>query len=116
MNAVEYLNQKSRMSKDCTIDCRSCPLVRYSTFTSCVALERHCPAKAVEIVEKWSNEHQVKTRQSEFLKLYPNVDTYEDGILAICPHRLDTTFEPIRGCYNTDCKYCMENYWLTEIE
>ena len=72
--------------------------------------------EVVNMTIKWLQEHSRKTRQSELLKLYPNAGTNDDGILLICPRRLDINFEPPHGCYNTSCEYCTENYWLTEIE
>lgn len=35
--------------------------------------DRHYEEEAVAIVEKWSAEHPKKTRQSEFLKIFPTV-------------------------------------------
>ena len=39
--------------------------------------------KANEIILKWCEEHPIKTRQSEFLKLCPNAPKDENDIIAI---------------------------------
>ena len=41
--------------------------------------------EAVDAVERWANEHPVKTRQSELLKLFPNAKSDETGVSYICP-------------------------------
>lgn len=42
----------------------------------------------VEQVEQWAKEHPIKTRQSEILKLFPNVSTFPNGALNICPYKI----------------------------
>lgn len=69
--------------------------------------------KAVQIVEQWAKDHPVKTRQSEFLKLFPNAAIDEDdGILCIKPCTIDESI----GCTNgKGCDDCYRKYWLTEV-
>ncbi len=62
MDAVEYVKQRERMC-DYYIDCDDCPAGYYE---GCSSLDRI--SELVPIVEQWSKEHPVKTRQSEFLK------------------------------------------------
>lgn len=50
--------------------------------------------KANEIILKWCKEHPVKTRQSEFLKMFPNAEVASFGVINICPTKIDTTI----GC------------------
>lgn len=44
--------------------------------------------KPLPSLKKWSAEHPVKTRQSEFLKLFPNADVQND-VIRICPKKID---------------------------
>ena len=41
--------------------------------------------KTVAAVEQWSKEHPRKTRQSVFLKRWPNAAVYGDGVLGLSP-------------------------------
>ena len=55
----------------------------------CGAFEAIYPEKAIEIVQRWSDQHPQKTYLTELLEKYPNVllddnDTPE----GICPHQL----------------------------
>lgn len=70
--------------------------------------------KANEIILKWCKEHPIKTRQSEFLKMFPNAATNDKGRLSICPKNLDGNYgcEPEPGA----CGECMDKYWLAEVE
>lgn len=77
-----------------------------------------CASEIVAAVEKWAKEHPAKTRQSEFLKMFPNAALFSFGttvICDICPAKVDDTLECdiIRdyGCYG-----CKREYWLAEVE
>lgn len=91
MDAVEYLKEAIRMCE--TIEsCSNCPMKAlddaacYPCESSQKSLERVNPERCVEIVEKWSKENPVKTRKSEFLKLYPNALISDDsGGFTIMP-------------------------------
>lgn len=114
MEALKFLQETHRM---CGMreNCDNCPVKDiYCDMTK----EKYDFAKFVEIVEKWSSEHPVKTRQSELLKMFPNAATFSYGtysICDICPAKVDETIEcdigREDGCY--DCK---RKYWLTEVE
>ena len=69
--------------------------------------------KTYNIVEKRSDTHPVKTRQSEFLKMFPNaVIDEDDGILCIRPCDIDESI----GCTNgKGCDDCYRKYWLAEV-
>ena len=55
------------------------------------------PDKAVEIIQKWSDEHPVKTRLDDLLEKFPNTPLREDGLLDFLPTRLG---------YCKDCRSC----------
>lgn len=123
-----YFKEKARMTKSnrqgfCDITCNCCPLNRTNSglFVSCTRLERSYTQKAVEIVQKWSDEHPKKTFLSEFLKHYPNVQLDSDGVpdgiclatLGLCEDcvKMDESGNAIseRDCTCMDC-------WNTPIE
>lgn len=121
MDAVEYFKNKARMVKAdkqgmCdTAECSTCKLSSENNEQDlyCNNFELVYPEKAVEIVEKWANEHPIKTRQSEFLKMYPNARMRGD-VLEIRPCDVDDNIE----CIDRDerCYECYRKYWLEEVE
>lgn len=111
MDAVEYVKTQFRLcrSKD---SCSECPL-QDKENCCCIMDTIEYVEKAVQIVEQWAKEHPVKTRQSEFLKMFPNaVIDEDDGILCIRPCLIDESI----GCTNgKGCDGCRRKYWLTEV-
>jgi len=108
-------------------------LKRYCNATSCenckegygcngvpAHLEDVDALKIIEFVEKWSEENPIKTRQSEFLKLYPNAPLNSNGYLIITPCAMD------KKLYKGSCENCKyinyppacnrSKYWNEEIE
>ena len=58
----------------------------------CFAFEKFYPEKAIEIVQKWSDEHPQKTYLSEFLKAYPNTLLNDTGLPKdVCLYNLGLT-------------------------
>lgn len=111
MDAVKFLKEMNRMCSK--IQCETCSL-RYTNNgmdLPCYSFTKYYPEKAIETVEKWSAEHPVKTRQSEFLKMFPNA-SIEHGCLDICPEDVDKNVP----CYNKLCVDCKKEYWLAEVE
>lgn len=113
MDAVKYVKEKARMCDEYK-DCNACPASeKNNKFNAgCGTLEGEFTEVFVAIVEKWSAENPVKTRQSEFLKMFPNAKLNTDGILNVAPCLLDG-----RKCYiENGCISCRREYWLAEVE
>ena len=70
--------------------------------------------KAVKIVEQWAKDHPVKTRQSEFLKMFPNA-AKNGRVLDFCPKDLDIDYMPPKRCENISCSACKTDYWNEEV-
>lgn len=116
MDAVEYLKTLRRM---CNCECYKCEFgKRLSRFETCTVWRKTHPEEAVAIVEKWAAEHPVKTLQSVFLKMLPNVPLNDKGQPAFCPRLLDTEYHPVGSCcLDVDiCQRCMDNFWGQEVE
>lgn len=115
MDAVEYIKALHRLCKT-YINCNGCPLRNNGTCIAGLCDEDGlCDGaeKAVPIVEQWAKDHPVKTRQSEFLKMFPNAAIYEDdGILCIKPCIID---ESIKCTNGKNCDDCRREYWLAEV-
>lgn len=114
MDAVEFFKTAKRLCKN--RGCNGCPVAEKG---HCVVGFSDCSVKSIEEtiskVEQWAKDHPVKTRQSEFLKMFPNAAIYEDdGILCIKPCVIDGSI----GCTNGNgkgCDKCRREYWLTEV-
>ncbi len=67
-------------------ECNNCPFNYEKTHcgTCNIFMGKH-PDKANEIILKWCKEHPVETRQDRFLKIFPNVKKYDNGVVAACP-------------------------------
>lgn len=113
MDAMEYLKTLRRM---CNCECSKCELgKRLGVLDTCALWQKANPEEAVAIVEKWAKEHPIKTRQSEFLKLFPGVDVDEtDGCLTLNPCII---YEKMRKeCAGKLCHECRKAFWLAEVE
>ena len=114
MDAVEYVKQRERMC-DYYVNCGDCPAGNYE---GCASLNEI--PNLVPIVEKWAKEHPVKTRQSEFLKQWPDAEVGDDGYPSVAPCQLykDIEEKDENGvcCKNCGCAECRRDFWLKEIE
>lgn len=128
MDAVEFLKEKDRM---CRAICivggfvgrgDKCEIERQrERGQTCGGYMINHPEEAVEIVERWAKEHPRKTRQSEFLKMFPNAQIFE-GVLKIEPCELIDSKLNSEECHSYDefglsgCYECRKNYWTEEVE
>lgn len=75
--------------------------------------------KLVAEAEQWAKDHPIKTRQSEFLKNYPEARVDESGVLQVCPSPIFAAYRSKDGgCLNPyrKCADCRREYWLQEVE
>ena len=130
MDAVEFIVARGRMCKyererginaknepcpGCCIPAR----LNIRTCPSCEDFIKQHPAEAVEIVERWAKEHPRKTRQNEFLKLFPKGRLMSDGMLKFCPQEVDSDFMcPMieKKSLGIHCVDCRREYWLSEVD
>lgn len=106
-----YFAEKQRMTKRaenglCKLGCSNCPLcyVNNDKGQSCTAFEMLYPEKAIEAVQRWSDEHPQKTYLSELLKIFPNIPLSDDGTpKSLCPFELGVTMT--EKC-NNECVEC----------
>ena len=106
MDAVEFIRQVRRMGKQ-------------KGEAICFKLEE-IDTEIVEQVEQWAKEHPEKTRQSEFLKQWPDAEIGDDGLLSIAPCQLNIELlqcESQDDCENRGvCDKCRRDFWLKEIK
>lgn len=111
MDAVKFVKTLGRM---CDAECIKCEFrKRLSGFETCAVWRKTHPEEAVAIVEQWAAEHPAKTRQSEFLKLFPNAQT-DSGCLNACP--MDVFGNTGIDCNKRTCFECKKEFWLAEVE
>lgn len=73
----------------------------------------------VKAAEQWAAKHPVKTRQSEFLKQWPEADVDENGVLQTCPALISASHrDQTGGCatLSNKCENCRKAFWLAEVE
>ena len=106
MDAVEFIKQVRRMGKQ-------------KGEAICFKLEEK-DTEIVEQVEQWAKEHPVKTRQSEFLKQWPDAEIGYDGLPTVAPCQLNIE---LLQCESQDdcegrgvCDKCRRDFWLKEIK
>lgn len=115
MDTVEFLNEGTRMCNSYKA-CAGCPM--YPTDDCCMV--KMNLKQMIRIVEQWAKEHPVKTRQSEFLKQWPDTEISDDELPSIAPCQLDVGL--IHGKVQKDCEdrgvcdKCRHDFWLKEIE
>ena len=68
----------------------------------------------VKAAEQWAAEHPVKTRQSEFLKHYPDARILPHGCLNACP--MDVFSDTGINCNAQPCYECKKAFWSAEVE
>ena len=114
MDAVEFLKQFGRLCNNYLCG-DNCPLIDICDDESDDSYVRK-----VQIVEKWAKEHPVKTRQSEFLKQWPDAEIGYDGLPTVAPCQLNIE---LLQCESQDdceergvCGKCRRDFCLKEVE
>lgn len=112
MDALKYLKTLRRM---CNGECRECEYEKRSGFDPCTVWQYDHPEEAVAIAEQWAAEHPAKTRQSEFLKQWPDARIKKaDGLPMASPCDLDDKLAD--KCKGIPCPECRRKFWLAEVE
>ena len=109
MDAVEFLRDFRRMCLSYD-NCTGCEF----KVTECSPTEEDCDhEKVIRVVEEWAKEHPVKTRLSEFKKLFPNESVQEEGCPSLCTQFFDSTV----SCKDSEgCLECKKKFWFTPID
>lgn len=120
MDVVKFVKSVNRLCKNQS-GCAKCPIWEKGM---CMARFGDYSVKSIEEtiskVEQWAKDHPVKTRQSEFLKKFP--DAYLSAITRLLPCSLDRTLKPLRcakyGYLSTTCRCnrCRDDYWNEEVD
>lgn len=111
MDAVEFFKTVNRL---CGQGCAKCPI--HKNGMDCMIKADDDSIKSIEEtvskVEQWAKDNPIKTRQSEFLKMFPNADLCRD-VINILPCSVEK--EMSKCCYDKRCEECRKDYWLAEV-
>lgn len=118
MDAVEFFKTVNRLCKNQRC-CTECPI--HKNGMGCMVKADDDSIKNIEEtvskVEQWAKDHPIKTRQSEFLKMFPNARIDDSGVLIFCPNDFLPVGARSTYCekYENCCKECRKDYWLAEV-
>lgn len=110
MDAVEFLDKVDCLSKRGSTEEK----MRYTDYRAAGD-----NVGAVKFVERWAVAHPIKTRQSEFLKQWPDASIDDLGVLKVCPSPISTSHRNAHGgCTYSggNCSDCRRKFWLAEVE
>lgn len=115
MDAAEFFSEFRRMCKSSN-DCTKCQYHGNKCDNANEIFE-----KTVAVVEKWSQEHPRKTRQSEFLNMCPTAMVDDVCVLDVCPAIIDVRYRERggRNCGNLtrlSCQDCRREFWMQGVE
>lgn len=114
MDAVKFIKESKRLCK-AQESCGKCVAQIGACCLTDICVEENSAEKAVAVVEQWSKDHPVKTRQSEFLKMFPhaNINGFTD---TFCVAHFDKT-KICKASASTDemCEKCRDDYWNEEV-
>ncbi len=112
MDAVEFLRESDRMCRSYE-NCKGCPGKESACHLRSSDIRKNAEG-VVTTVEQWAKEHPIKTRQSEFLKMFPKVPM-KDDVIDICPATVVKGLKNAEHCNHILCEDCRKAFWLMEV-
>lgn len=116
MDAVEYTKTLRRLCES-QANCPECPLhenCEEDNYGYCNGNASEYVEKSFHIVEQWAKDNPIKTRQSEFLRMFPKAEI-KDDYLWMCPKYINYDYNPEENCHEISCSDCKRKFWLTEV-
>lgn len=108
MDAVRFVEERRRMFAVTGEN------PKYSLFNMGTPAE-----EVVREVEEWATAHPRKTRQSVFLKQWPEARIGDDGVVKVCPCLISTSHRNAQDNCATmtrQCATCRREFWMREVE
>lgn len=121
MDAFKFFKERERMCHSFTDSCVNCPAQKCRDCVpySIQEVGEENLKELITIVEQWSKDHPVKTRQDIMLAAFPGVEVDKEGILYLSPCKVDKNYRTADGyCAigSINCYECRKNYWTQEVE
>ncbi len=113
MDAVKFIKESKRLCK-AQESCNKCVVKIGGCCITDIFAEENLAEKTVAIVEQWAKDHPVKTRQSKFLKMFPEVPM-KDDVIDICPATVVNELKNAEHCNHILCEDCRKTFWLIEV-
>ena len=117
MDALEFLRERRRMCNSYR-NYEGCPLEDGKCVVSSGAPDEDYK-RIIAAVEQWSKEHPRKTRQSVFLRQYPEAEIDVNGVVGLCPMSISAAYRDSDGgcnCPEILCRDCRREFWMQEVE
>lgn len=114
MDAVEFFKTVNRLCSNQSC-CKECPVYK----NGCMVVFDDDSIKSIDEtvskVEQWAKDHPVKTRKSEFLKMFPNAQMVNIERVFCVAH-----FDITKKCKETipsdeQCTACRYKFWNEEV-
>lgn len=124
MEALEYEKARIRMCNTMVLKeggCSACPLYDGLKFRCMIAAyvvtkpDEDAIKKNIDKVIKWAKDHPVKTRQSEFLKMFPNAQMVNIERTFCVAHFDSTKVCKESNPSNEKCIACRYRFWNEEV-
>lgn len=113
MDAVEFFKTVNRLCSNQSC-CNGCHIYKNGCMVGFDDDSIKSIDETVSKVDQWAKDNPVKTRNSEFLKLFPNAPK-SGRVLDICPKNLNIDYMPPKRCENISCSACKRDYWNEEV-
>ena len=112
MEALEFLKERKRMCRSFGGSCTGCPCEKVRCVINAHVSDDDYK-RIVAMVEEWSAAHPRKTRQSVFLKQWPETKIDVNGVVGLCP----TYISAVQCNYPEKlCADCCREFWMQEVE
>lgn len=118
---IKFFKKAQRLCQS-HLKCSECELYNAGCRLDMRPIKRpEVTEEIVDIVEKWSTEHPVKTRQDKLLEHYPDFKIGTQGFVNLSPCFVEPSRfikDDTSPCINADmdCQECKREYWMEEIE
>lgn len=116
MDAATFLKERNRMCKT-NPSCYGCPAHTLGASNSCkFAMENWTSfEQQINLVKEWAEQHPRKTRQSVFLKQWPEVSLDGNQVISVSPCEVSKEYRDM-DCDKIDCAECRKEFWMKEVE
>ena len=98
-----------RMCKSFKTSCYGCPFHNEKDNDCLMLMLDYLPDNADEIVDKWVEEHPIKTYLQDFFEKFPNARRNSEGVPEVCPQPIypelaDECHNNCLECWNQEMK------------
>lgn len=114
MDAVKFITGMHRICLN--NNCGDCALSPFcgKTWNGWTEIDAE---EVVEIVEKWLEDHSIKTRLTEYKKMFPNCRLRDNGYPAADPCLIMDSCSSEDDCGRfSSCHECRKEFWNKVIE